>query len=143
MANPDDHDVILDVTISKEPLGPVTRHGDNQWHDIVTWVVFATFFAEEYGITQANVGSFESGNPEVNRFLGKEGGLGAMLGLDDDWAVRVIQAVGNYAEIFERNLSPLGPPGTQPPVDRRRPPLRVPLPLRLPLITSRRPRHAT
>jgi ABC-type amino acid transport/signal transduction systems, periplasmic component/domain len=109
MANPDDH-VILDVTISKEPLGPATRHGDNQWHDIVTWVVFATFFAEEYGITQANVGSFESGNPEVNRFLGKEGGLGAMLGLDDDWAVRVIQAVGNYAEIFERNLSPLGIP---------------------------------
>lgn len=109
MANPDDH-VILDVTISKEPLGPATRHGDNQWHDIVTWVVFATFFAEEYGITQDNVTSFESDNPEVNRFLGKEGGLGAMLGLDDDWAVRVIQAVGNYAEIFERNLSPLGIP---------------------------------
>lgn len=109
MANPDDH-VILDVTISKEPLGPATRHGDNQWHDIVTWVVFATFFAEEYGITQDNVTSFESDNPEVNRFLGKEGGLGAMLDLDDDWAVRVIQAVGNYAEIFERNLSPLGIP---------------------------------
>lgn len=109
MANPDDH-VILEATISKEPLGPATRHGDNQWHDIVTWVVFATFFAEEYGITQANVEGFVSANPEVNRFLGKDGGLGAMLGLDDEWAVRAIKAVGNYAEIYERNLSALGIP---------------------------------
>ena len=104
MANPDDH-VILEATISKEPLGPATRHGDNQWHDIVTWVVFATFFAEEYGITQANVEGFVSANPEVNRFLGKDGGLGAMLGLDDEWAVHAIKAVGNFAEIYERNLT--------------------------------------
>lgn len=109
MADPNAH-IILEETISKEPLGPATRHGDNQWHDIVTWVVFATFFAEEYGINQANVDSFTSENPEVNRFLGKEGGLGAMLGLRDDWAALTIKAVGNYAEIFERNLSPLGIP---------------------------------
>ena len=109
MANPEDH-VILEATISKEPLGPLTRHGDDQWYDIVSWVVNATFFAEEYGITQANVAGFESDNPEVRRFLGQEGGLGAMLGLDDAWAVRVIQAVGNYAEIYERNLGPLGIP---------------------------------
>jgi len=105
--NPGDH-MILPDTISKEPLGPLTRHGDNEWADIVSWVVFATFFAEEHGITQANVASFESDNPTVRRFLGHEGGLGAKLGLDEDWAVRVISAVGNYGEIYERHLGPQG-----------------------------------
>ncbi len=111
-ANPDDH-VILEATISKEPLGPLTRHGDSEWADVVSWVVQATFFAEEVGITQANVRSFASDNPEINRFLGKSGDLGEKLGLDNEWAVRVIEAVGNYAEVYERNLAPLGIPRGQ------------------------------
>lgn len=100
---PTDH-IILPDTISKEPLGPLTRHGDDEWFDIVKWVVFATFFAEEYGITQANVRTFESANPEIRRFLGLEAGMGAKLGLAEDWAVNVIAAVGNYGEIYERHL---------------------------------------
>jgi len=105
--NPDDH-VILPDTISKEPLGPLTRHGDDEWFDIVKWTVFATFFAEEHGITQANVRTFTSDNPEIRRFLGLEGGMGAKLGLANDWAVNVIAAVGNYGEIYERHLGPGG-----------------------------------
>ena len=104
---PSDH-VILPDTISKEPLSPVTRHGDNEWSDIVRWVVYATFFAEEHGITQANVRTFESDNPEVRRFLGLEGGLGAKLGLVENWAVEVIAAVGNYGEIYDRHLGATG-----------------------------------
>ena len=100
--------IILPDTISKEPLGPVVRHGDDEWFDIVKWTVFATFFAEEYGITQANVATFESDNPSVLRFLGKEGGMGAKLGLAKDWAANVIAAVGNYGEIYDRNLGPNG-----------------------------------
>ena len=107
--NPDDH-VILPETISKEPLGPVYRHGDNEWGDIVNWVVFATFFAEEKGITQANVATFKSDDPEIKRFLGQEGNLGELLALDKEWAVRVIQAVGNYGEIYARNIGPIGIP---------------------------------
>ncbi len=104
---PSDH-IILPDTISKEPLGPLVRHGDSEWFDIVKWVVFATFFAEEHGITQANALTFESTNPEVNRFLGVEGGMGAKLGLSVDWAVKVIAAVGNYGELYERHLGPNG-----------------------------------
>lgn len=100
--------IILPDTISKEPLGPVVRHGDDEWFDIVKWTVFATFFAEEHGITQANVATFKSDNPSVLRFLGKEGGMGAKLGLSEDWAVKVIEAVGNYGEIYNRNLGPNG-----------------------------------
>ncbi len=107
--NPEEH-VILPETISKEPLGPVYRHGDNEWGDIVNWVVFATFFAEEKGITQANVATFKSDDPETKRFLGQEGNLGEQLGLDKEWAVRVIQAVGNYGEIYARNIGPIGIP---------------------------------
>ena len=109
LKNPDDH-IILDVTISKEPLGPVTVHGDNKWNDVVSWVVYATFFAEEHGITQANVKTFKSDNPEIQRFLGQSGTIGENLGLPKDWAVQVIAAVGNYGEIFERHLTPLGLP---------------------------------
>lgn len=110
MKNPNDH-VILEATISKEPLAPVVAHGDDQWYDVVKWVVFATFFAEEMGITSRNVDSFrESRNPDIRRFLGLEGNLGRALGLSSDWAVRVIKAVGNYGEIFDRNLTPLGLP---------------------------------
>jgi general L-amino acid transport system substrate-binding protein len=107
--NPDDH-VILDATISKEPLGPLTVHGDNRWNDVVSWVVYATFFAEEHGITMKNVNSFKTDNPEIKRFLGTTGDMGEKLGLSSDWARRVIEATGNYAEIFERNLSPIGLP---------------------------------
>ena len=108
-ADPSAH-VILDTVISKEPLGPLTRHGDDQWFDIVSWVVQATFYAEEVGITQANVDTFPTDNPQVARFLGASGNLGALLGLDNEWAKRVIRAVGNYGEIFARNLEPLGIP---------------------------------
>ena len=108
-AKPEEH-VILDVVISKEPLGPLVRHGDDQWFDIVSWVVQATFYAEEVGITSANVDSFPTDNPQVARFLGASGDLGVLLGLDNDWARRVIRAVGNYGEIFARNLEPLGIP---------------------------------
>ncbi len=107
LKDPEAH-VILDAMISKEPLGPVTVHGDNKWNDVVSWVVYATFFAEEHGITEANVGAFETGNPEIKRFLGKTGDTGKQLELLKDWAYQVVGAVGNYGEIFERNLTPLG-----------------------------------
>lgn len=109
LKNPDDH-VILDVTISKEPLGPLTIHGDNRWNDAVSWVVYATFFAEEHKITQKNVKNFKTENPEIKRFLGESGEMGKKLGLPKDWAKQVIIAVGNYGEIFERNLTPIGLP---------------------------------
>ncbi len=109
LKDPEAH-VILDAMISKEPLGPVTVHGDNKWNDVVSWVVYATFFAEEHGITEANVGAFETGNPEIKRFLGKTGNTGKQLELLKDWAYQVVGAVGNYGEIFERNLTPLGLP---------------------------------
>ncbi|MCK5584716.1 amino acid ABC transporter substrate-binding protein, partial [Candidatus Bipolaricaulota bacterium] len=99
---------ILPDTISKEPLGPVVRHGDDEWFDIVKWVVFATFAAEEFGITQANAAGFTSENPAVLRFLGVTAGMGANLGLEEDWALNVILAVGNYGEIYERHLGPNG-----------------------------------
>jgi general L-amino acid transport system substrate-binding protein len=98
--------VILPEIISKEPLGPVVRHGDNQWGDIVRWSHFATLIAEEKEITQANVGDVmaSSTDPEVRRFLGVEDKMGEGLGLSNDWAVNIIKAVGNYGEIFERNV---------------------------------------
>jgi general L-amino acid transport system substrate-binding protein len=103
---PGDH-VILPEVVSKEPLGPAVRHGDNDWGDIVRWTLNALIAAEEYGVTQANVAELAAApttNPEVNRLLGTEGELGAMLGLDNDWAVRVIATSGNYGEIFEANI---------------------------------------
>ena len=107
-ANVPSNHIILPDTISKEPLGPLVRHGDDEWFDIVKWTVFATFFAEEHGITQANALTFESTNPEVRRFLGVESGMGAKLSLAEDWAVNVIAAVGNYGEIYDRHLGPNG-----------------------------------
>ena len=113
-ADPDAH-VIYPEIISKEPLGPLVRHGDNQWADIGRWVLNALISAEELGVTRANVMEMAEGtdHPEINRMLGSEGSLGEMLGLDPRWAVRAIAAGGNYAEIFEANLgagSPLGLP---------------------------------
>jgi general L-amino acid transport system substrate-binding protein len=104
LANPDDH-IILPEIISKEPLGPVVRHGDDQWFDIVKWVLFAMLNAEELGITQKNVDDMtKSANPSIKRFVGTEGNYGEQLGLTKDWAVRIIKAVGNYGEAFERNV---------------------------------------
>lgn len=105
---------ILDVTMSKEPLGPSVLQGDEQWFDIVQWVVFATFQAEEFGLTSENIGSYDGDDPEVKRFIGLREGDDAEfddgLGLDPEWAVRVIEAVGNYQEIYDRNIVPLGLP---------------------------------
>ncbi len=105
--NPNDHMVFPEI-ISKEPLGPLVRQGDDQWADVARWTLNVLINAEEYGVTQGNVAQMASGsdNPEVNRMLGSEGSLGEMLGLQKDWAVNVIKAVGNYGEIFDRYLGP-------------------------------------
>lgn len=111
--NPGDH-VVLPEIISKEPLGPLVRHGDNQWGDIARWTLNALIAAEELGVTSANVAELASapgGNPEINRLLGTEGTLGAMLGLDADWAVKAIMAGGNYGELFEKNIGENTPIG--------------------------------
>jgi general L-amino acid transport system substrate-binding protein len=112
--NPNDH-VILDEVMSKEPLGPVVPLGDDQWFNVVKWVVYATIAAEEEGITQANVAdeAATSENPVVRRLLGAEGDLGTLLGLENDWVVGVITAVGNYGEIYDRNLGPDTPIGLE------------------------------
>jgi general L-amino acid transport system substrate-binding protein len=104
LANPDDH-IILPEIISKEPLGPVVRQGDDQWFTVVKWVLFAMINAEELGITQKNVDEMmKSTTPDVKRFVGTEGSYGEQLGLTKDWAVRIIKAEGNYGEVFERNV---------------------------------------
>jgi general L-amino acid transport system substrate-binding protein len=104
LARPDDH-IILPEVISKEPLGPVVRHGDDQWFDIVKWVVFALLNAEELGVTSKNVDEMlKSPSPEVKRLLGVEGKFGEPLGLTSDWVVRIVRRVGNYGEIFDRNV---------------------------------------
>jgi general L-amino acid transport system substrate-binding protein len=101
---PDDH-VVLPEIISKEPLGPSVRQGDDQWLTVVKWVHYALINAEEAGITQANVGEMlNSTNPEVKRILGKDGELGKGIGLGNDFVVNVVKAVGNYGELFERNV---------------------------------------
>jgi general L-amino acid transport system substrate-binding protein len=103
-ANPDDH-LVLPEIISKEPLAPAVRQGDSQWFTIVKWVHFALLNAEELGVTQANVEQMAgSNNPEIKRLLGKDGDFGKGIGLDNDWAAKAIKAVGNYGEIFERNV---------------------------------------
>jgi len=111
--SPDDH-VILPETISKEPLGPLVRHGDNEWGDVVRWTLNALIAAEEMGVTSANIGEMASSptnNPEINRLLGTEGNLGEMIGLDADWAVRAISAGGNYGELFEKHIGENTPIG--------------------------------
>ena len=97
--------VILPDVISKEPLGPAVRADDLAWFNIVKWVAFALVDAEELGVTSANVkDALASKKPDVRRLTGAEGGFGKALGLDDAWAIHAVQAVGNYSEIFERNL---------------------------------------
>ncbi len=97
--------VILPQVISKEPLGPVVRQGDEQWSNLVQWSLFAWLNAEELGINQANAEEMlKSANPEIRRLLGVEGDFGGGIGLDNDWAFQIIKNVGNYGESFERNL---------------------------------------
>jgi general L-amino acid transport system substrate-binding protein len=104
LTNPDDHAILPEI-ISKEPLGPSVRHGDNQWNDIVKWVHYALVTAEELGVTKANADEMtKSANPEIKRLLGAEGKFGEAIGLTNDWALRVVKAVGNYGEVFERNV---------------------------------------
>jgi len=106
LANPADH-VVLPEIISKEPLGPMVRHGDDQWFDIVKWTLFAMITAEELGITQKNVDEkAKSDNPELKRVFGTDGNLGEQLGLTKDWVARIVKAVGNYGESFDRNVGP-------------------------------------
>ena len=110
---PADH-VLLPEIISKEPLGPLVRHGDDEWGDIVRWSLNAMIAAEELGVNSDNVGEMaaEAGNnPEVNRLLGTEGKLGEMIGLEADWAKNIIEQVGNYGEVFEANIGESTPIG--------------------------------
>ena len=105
--NPADH-IILPEIFSKEPLSPLVKHGDNQWKDLVTWVIYGLIEAEEKGITQANVLDMkaDSQDPMVQRMLGATGDVGTFIGLDNDWLARAIQAVGNYGEIYDRHFGP-------------------------------------
>jgi general L-amino acid transport system substrate-binding protein len=104
LAKSDDH-IVLPEIISKEPLGPSVRHGDDQWFDIVKWTHYAMVTAEELGVTKANVDEqMKSANPDVKRLLGTEGNYGEQLGLTKDWAYRIIKLVGNYGEVFEKNV---------------------------------------
>ncbi|MET0195168.1 MAG: amino acid ABC transporter substrate-binding protein [Hyphomicrobiaceae bacterium] len=109
--NPDDYVILPDI-ISKEPLGPAVAQGDDQWTDIVKWTVFALLEAEEYGITQANVEEMAktSTNPNIKRILGATPGMGKALGVDEDWVVKAVKSVGNYGEVWTRNITPLGLP---------------------------------
>lgn len=106
-ANPADH-VILPDLVSKEPLGPMVRRGDDEWFGIVKWVIYGLIEAEEYDITQAKVDELKnsSQDPVVKRILGTGEDSGKLLGLDKDWMVRALKATGNYGEIFERNVGP-------------------------------------
>jgi general L-amino acid transport system substrate-binding protein len=115
LKNPDDH-IVLPEIISKEPLGPVVRQGDDAWFNVVKWTYYALLDAEEAGITQANVDSMlTSTDPNIQRMLGiknsdgSAAGFGTAIGLDEDWVVHIIKAVGNYGEVFDRNVGPNTP----------------------------------
>ena len=105
---PEEH-VILPEIISKEPLGPAVRHGDDRWFDIVKWSMFAMIEAEEMGLTSKNIDQQASStNPTIQRFVGATGDIGKMLGIDNKWAFNIVKQVGNYGESFDNNLKPLG-----------------------------------
>jgi general L-amino acid transport system substrate-binding protein len=109
LSKPEDH-IVLPEIISKEPLGPSVRQGDQQWSDIVRWTLFALINAEELGVTSKNVDEMlQSKNPDIMRLLGTEGNYGEQFGLTKDWAYRMIKHVGNYGEIFDRNVGPNTP----------------------------------
>ncbi|MBB5047924.1 general L-amino acid transport system substrate-binding protein [Rhodopseudomonas rhenobacensis] len=104
LATPADHAVLPEV-ISKEPLGPLVRHGDDQWFDIVKWTLFALLNAEELGVNQKNVDEqAKLDKPELKRVFGTDGNLGEQLGLTKDWVIRIVKATGNYGEVFDRNV---------------------------------------
>lgn len=106
LSDPAAHTILPEV-LSKEPLGPATIHGDNQWNDVISWVIYGMIQAEEFGITSANVDQFLGGeDPEIRRLLGEEGDLGVGLGLDNKFVYYVIKHVGNYGEVYDRNLGP-------------------------------------
>jgi general L-amino acid transport system substrate-binding protein len=108
--NPDEH-VILPELISKEPLGPMVRRGDDEWFAMVKWVIYGLLEAEEYGITSANVDDLKtnSKDPVIGRILGSTEDTGKLLGLDKEWMARAVKTTGNYGEIFERNVGPNSP----------------------------------
>jgi len=114
LAKPDETIVLPDV-ISKEPLGPVTRHGDNQWGDLVRWTLNIMIIAEEKGVTSGNVDQMKASSQdlEVKRLLTGEGEMGERLGLTNDWPYHVIKLVGNYAEVYDRNIGPATPIGLE------------------------------
>jgi general L-amino acid transport system substrate-binding protein len=103
--------VLLPELISKEPLGPSVRKGDGKWFDVVRWVGFALLDAEERGVSSRNVDDMtKSDNPEIRRLVGVDGDLGKQLGIDNQWAYNAIKQVGNYAEIWDRDMAPMGIP---------------------------------
>src|SRR5207248_3299673 len=102
--NPDEH-LVLPEIISKEPFSPVVRKGDEQWADVVKWIGYALLNAEELGVTKDNVDQMmKSDNPEIKRLVGADGKFGEGIGLTNDWVVRIVKAVGNYGEIFDRSV---------------------------------------
>ena len=104
LANTADH-IVLPEVISKEPLGPLVRHGDDQWFDVVKWTLFAMLNAEELNVSQKTLDEqLKSANPEIKRLLGTEGNFGEQLGLSKDWVARIVKQVGNYGESFDRNV---------------------------------------
>src|SRR5216684_449608 len=104
LVNPNDHVILPDI-VSKEPLGPLVRHGDDQWFDVVKWTHFAMLNAEELGVSSKTVDeAMKSNQPEIRRLLGVEGNFGEQLGLSKDWVVRIVKQVGNYGEVFDRNV---------------------------------------
>ncbi|HHN68274.1 MAG TPA: amino acid ABC transporter substrate-binding protein [Thermopetrobacter sp.] len=111
LKNPDEH-IVLPEIISKEPLGPVVRQGDDQWFDLVKWTLFAMVNAEELGVNSKNVDEMKkSNNPAIKRLLGVEGKFGENLGVSNDWAYNIIKHVGNYGESYDRNVGPKTPLG--------------------------------
>jgi general L-amino acid transport system substrate-binding protein len=111
LTKPDDH-IVLPEIISKEPLGPVVRQGDDQWFNLVKWTLFAMVNAEEMGVTSANADEMKkSTNPAIRRLLGIEGKFGENMGVSNDWAYNIIKQVGNYGESFDRNVGPKTPLG--------------------------------
>ncbi len=105
---PEEH-IILPEIISKEPLGPAVRHGDDRWFDVVKWAMFAMLEAEEMGISSKNIDQHSgTQNPTIQRFVGASGDIGKMLGIDNKWSFNIIKQVGNYGESFDSNLKPLG-----------------------------------
>jgi general L-amino acid transport system substrate-binding protein len=104
LTEPDSH-IILPEVISKEPLGPVVRQGDDSWFNLVKWTLYALINAEEVGVKSTTIDdAAKSSNPDIRRLLGRDGNFGEAVGLTNDWAARAVRAVGNYGEIYERNV---------------------------------------